>query len=106
MNAFFKEGDHDSLFGVNRIQSRLYDHRGAPINHNPNEMLRTQDLSPIYEENSNLYIFSRTSFAAKGLRIGERPLFFEVPKLESVDIDFEEDFRLAEAIFTSQRAAV
>lgn len=42
---------YDSLFSVNRLQTRLYDKTGAPMNHDPNNLIRTQDLDPIYEEN-------------------------------------------------------
>ncbi|OGQ05099.1 MAG: acylneuraminate cytidylyltransferase [Deltaproteobacteria bacterium RIFCSPLOWO2_01_44_7] len=99
IEQFLKAGDHDSLFGVNRYQSRFYDHQGKAINHYPNEMLRTQDLPPVYEENSNLYLFSRDSFDKTGRRIGNKPILFETPKLESIDIDEEVDFKLAELIY-------
>lgn len=98
-DRFLKEGDHDSLFGVNRFQSRFYDDRGRPINHDPDKLLRTQDLPPVYEENSSLYLFSRESFAKTGRRIGTAPILFEVPKMEAIDIDTEEDFNLAEVLY-------
>lgn len=95
-------GHHDSLFSVTRRQVRLYWHDGRPINHwlhSPQQSLRTQDLEPIYEENSCLYIFSRTSFHRSGnWRIGRHPQMFEINKLEAVDIDQEEDFLLAELL--------
>ena len=90
---------YDSLFSVTRYQVRLYWEDGRPINHNPQELLRTQDLEPIYEENSCLYIFSKASFSQSGdRRIGLRPRMFEINKLEAVDIDEEQDFRLAEIL--------
>ena len=92
--------EHDSLFSVTRIQSRLYWKSGEPLNHNPQELLRTQDLPPLYEENSNFYLFSKASFAASGNgRIGLKPGMFEMDKLEAVDIDEEEDWQLAEILF-------
>jgi CMP-N-acetylneuraminic acid synthetase len=60
--------------------------------------LRTQELPPYFEENSNLYLFTAASFAATNARIGQRPLLFETPRLESVDIDDEEGWRLAEIL--------
>jgi CMP-N-acetylneuraminic acid synthetase len=90
-------GEHDSLFSVTRWQTRLYDAAGTPINHDPNVLLRTQDLPPVYEENSNLYLFTATQIAA-GRRIGSRPILFEIDPLEAVDIDEETDFVLAEAL--------
>jgi CMP-N-acetylneuraminic acid synthetase len=86
----------DSVFGVNRIQSRLYREDGKPINHDPENLIKTQDLPVIYEENSNLYIFSRDSFEKAGKRrIGKNPYMFEIPEMESLDIDVEADFNLA-----------
>ncbi len=89
----------DSVFGVTKVQTRFYDKDANPINHNPEELLRTQDLEPLYEENSNLYIFSKESFKNSGeKRIGVKPQIFEVNKLEAVDIDEPEDFKLAELL--------
>ncbi|MEA2019611.1 MAG: acylneuraminate cytidylyltransferase family protein [Campylobacterota bacterium] len=90
---------YDSVFGVTKVQTRFYDKEAKPINHNPEELLRTQDLEPMYEENSNFYIFSKESFQdANTKRIGLKPQIFEVNKLEAVDIDEPEDFKLAELL--------
>lgn len=89
---------HDSLFGVTRWQTRFYDAAGKPLNHDPKVLLRTQDLPPVYEENSNIYIFGRSTLEERGNRIGQRPMLFEIDRLESTDIDDEEAFQLAEAI--------
>ncbi len=89
---------YDSLFGVTRWQTRLYDQLGRAINHNPAILLQTQDLPPVYEENSCLYLFTRENLLARRNRIGLRPLMFEIPRLEAVDIDEEADFLLAEAL--------
>jgi N-acylneuraminate cytidylyltransferase len=94
---------YDSLFAVTRIQTRFYDKNAKPINHNPEELLRTQDLEPLYEENSNFYIFSKESFKNAGnRRIGLKPRIFEVNKLEAVDIDEPEDFILAELLYKNR----
>ncbi len=93
-----KEDINDSVFSVNRFQSRFFDHQGKAINHNPSELIRTQDLAPIYEENSNFYIFTKSSFAKGQKRIGEKPLLFETSRIESIDIDDEFSFHLAEML--------
>jgi len=90
---------HDSLFGVTRIQNRLWDGLVRPINHNPNILLRTQDLPPIYMENSCLYIFTRSVLETKHNRIGDRPLLFEINPVEAWDIDEDLDFRVAEFLY-------
>lgn len=90
---------NDSVFSVTKLQTRLYDKNAKPINHNPEELLRTQDLEPLYEENSNFYIFSKESFKNAGnKRIGLKPKIFEINKLEAIDIDEPEDFKLAELL--------
>lgn len=88
----------DSLFGVTKFQTRFYKGDGAPINHDPNNLIRTQDLEPWYEENSCIYIFDKKSFRATKARIGLKPLLFEIPKLEAIDIDEKEDWFLASAV--------
>lgn len=88
---------HDSLFSVITLYSRFYQADFTPLNHDPTKLINTQALPPLYEENSCLYLFSTTSFAGnKGNRIGKTPQLFPMSKLESLDIDTEDDFRLAE----------
>jgi len=92
----------DSLFGVTRLHTRLYDQHGRPMNHNPDVLLRTQDLPPIFEENSCIYIFSRETLMARRNRLGERPFMFEIPAIEAWDIDEELDFIITETLFQHQ----
>jgi CMP-N-acetylneuraminic acid synthetase len=82
----------DSLFSVTRIQTRLWDQLGRAVNHNPNILLQTQDLPPIFEENSCIYIFTRQILLSRRNRLGERPLMFEIPAAQAWDIDDELDF--------------
>jgi len=97
--------NYDSVFSVTKLQTRLYWKDGSPINHNPSELLRTQDLPPVFEENSNFFIFSKHSFhAASNKRIGLNPLMFEMNKLEALDIDEPADFILAETVHKLQLA--
>lgn len=93
--------DYDSLFSVTRLQTRLWDAHQQPVNHNPSELIRTQDLEPLFEENSCIYLFSKESLTQNGNRIGRRPLLFELDRLEALDIDTETDFQLAEAVARS-----
>jgi CMP-N-acetylneuraminic acid synthetase len=93
-----KEGKCDSLFTVNRFQTRFYHADGSAVNHDPNNLIRTQDLEPWFEENSNLYIFNRDSFAKTNARIGKRPMMFETPRAESADIDDQEGWNIAETM--------
>lgn len=85
----------DSLFTVDRVQTRFYRADGSAVNHDPDNLMRTQDLEPWFEENSNLYLFSRDSFAATQARIGRQPMMFEGPRFESIDIDDQDDWDFA-----------
>ena len=96
---------YDSLFGVSRIQARLWDKDTRPVNHDPKVLLRTQDLDPIYLENSCIYVFSPDTLRTYGNRIGARPLMFEIPPDEAVDIDEESDFTLAEQLWAIRHPA-
>ena len=87
----------DSLFTVDRLQNRLYRSDASAVNHDPGNLVRTQDLEPWFVENSNLYVFTADSFAATGARIGRHPVLLEMSRLESLDIDTPEDWALAEA---------
>lgn len=104
IETYFNSLDnYDSVFGVTKVQTRFYDKDAKPVNHNPEELLRTQDLEPLYEENSNFYIFSKDSFKNAGnKRIGVKPKIFEVNKLESIDIDEPEDFIFAELLYKNR----
>lgn len=93
-----RTGVADSLFTVNKFQTRFYRADGSAVNHDPDNLIQTQDLEPWYEENSNLYLFSGASFAATRARIGKRPMMFETPQLESVDIDTPTDWDVADSI--------
>jgi CMP-N-acetylneuraminic acid synthetase len=87
---------HDSLFSVTRLQTRLYFQDGRAINHDPSVLIQTQDLPPVYEENSCLYIFTRETLLNRHHRIGERPLMFEIDADEAWDIDEELDFAITD----------
>ncbi len=87
---------YDSLFSVTRLQTRLYFQDGRAINHNPLELIQTQDLPPVYEENSCIYMFTRENLERKKHRIGDSPLMFEIDADEAWDIDEELDFEIAD----------
>ena len=91
-------GNTDSLFTVNKFQTRFYRSDGSPVNHDPNNLVQTQDLEPWFEENSNLYIFTKNGFKATNARIGSNPILFEMSSIESIDIDTEKDWALAEIV--------
>lgn len=94
---------YDSLFSVTRMQTRYWDGLARAVNHNPNILIRTQDLPPVYEENSCIYIFEGRTLKDRHNRIGNRPLLFEIDKVEAQDIDDEIDFLVADLIYKQTR---
>jgi CMP-N-acetylneuraminic acid synthetase len=85
----------DSLFTVDKVQTRFYRADSSPVNHDPDNLIPTQELEPWFEENSNLYIFTSRSFADKRARIGKLPMMLESPSFESIDIDTPADWKFA-----------
>jgi len=97
---FVRNNKYDSIFSVTKIQTRLYNDKCIAVNHNPKKLIRTQDLPPLYEENSNFFIFTKKSFYENDKkRIGQKPMMFEIDKLEAIDIDEPQDFIIAEALY-------
>ena len=106
-NALVQFGENnntsDSLFSVNKIQTRFYRKDLSPVNHDPDNLIRTQDLETWYEENSCIFVFSKESFSKTAARIGKSPMMFVTPPLESIDIDEPEDWVLAEALAVARK---
>ena len=99
IESFLAAGDrHDSLFSVTPLQTRFWTAGGEAINHDPNKLLRTQDLAPVMEENSCLYLFDADTLTRRGNRIGERPLLFPIDRAEAWDIDDELDWQIVELL--------
>ncbi len=96
---------YDSLFGVTRLQTRLWDQLGRAINHNPAILLQTQDLPPVYEENSCMYLFTRQTLLARRNRLGERPMMWEINRSEAWDIDEEIDFAIVNFLMQQKPAS-
>ena len=96
IETFFTQQEHDSLLSVTEIHSRYYWPDGRAVNHNPDALIRTQELPPLLEENSCIYIFSREVFASRKNRIGHKPLLYPINPYEAVDIDEMIDFEIAE----------
>lgn len=91
-------GGYDSSFAAKKLQDFLWKD-GAPFNYELDNIPRTQDLPPLYEETSGFYIYEKTVMTELGRRIGNRPYIVEVGEIESVDIDEAEDFMIADAIY-------
>lgn len=106
LQSFLDQRDrYDSLFTVTPLHTRLWWPDGRPVNHDPMVLLRTQDLPPIMEENSCLYVFDRATLESRGNRIGERPLLYPLEPGEAWDIDEEIDWAIVEHLYAAREAA-
>lgn len=94
---------YDSLFSVTRLQTRLYDQEGQALNHNPGELIQTQDLPPVYEENSCIYLFTERSLRSCGHRIGKAPCMYAIDSREAWDIDTPLDFEIVDFLMSKRR---
>lgn len=95
----FQDERLDSLFTVTPHYKRFWNGECEPINHNPNELLRSQDLPPLYEDNSCVYLFTRDFFGKYGVRMNKKSKMFILnEKEETIDIDTNFDWRVAECL--------
>ena len=92
-----KEG-YESLFSVKTHHTRFYNSNGEDMNHNRFKLIPTQDLDPIYEENSCIYIFTKESLFTFKARIAKKAFLFKMSDIESTDIDWPDDFELAQIL--------
>jgi CMP-N-acetylneuraminic acid synthetase len=102
IERFFSQKENDALFSVTSVKTRFYWKDGTGINHDPKHLIRTQDLDPVYEENSCLYIFSKETNQKIKNRLGSNSLMFPIDRLEATDIDDMEDFYWAEHLLTQK----
>lgn len=91
-------GEYDSAFAAKKLQDFLWKD-GKPFNYQLDNIPRTQDLPPLYEETSGFYIYKNEVMTKLNRRIGDKPYIVEVSEIESTDIDELEDFLIADAIY-------
>ena len=94
---------YDSLMTVNKIQTFLWNEAG-PVNYDKQKMRwpRTQDLKPVFEVNSGAFLVSLVTAVRWQDRIGEQPLLFELNHSEAFDIDWPQDFEMAERLWKAE----
>ncbi len=92
-----KTGEYDSAFCAVKLQDYLWQD-GHPLNFDASNLPRTQDLKPIFQETSGVYVFTKEVFLKHKRRVGEKPFIKEVSFKEAVDIDNPDDFDLAEVM--------
>ncbi len=98
IREFRERPSHDSLIPVTAHNMWFYDADMNPINHDPQNLERTQDMEPVYEDNGALYMYTEETIERTGHRIGENPFVFEIDEIEAMDIDVLSDFKIAESL--------
>lgn len=92
-------GKYDSAFSAVLLQDYMW-MNGKPLNYDMKNIVRTQDLEPIYMETGAFFIFRKEVFTKLGQRIGNNPYIYEIDQFEAVDIDTAEDFEFAKVVAT------
>lgn len=93
---------YDSLMTTTLIHGFLWDEL-APINYDrcKEKWPRTQTIAPVHEINSGVFLNSTENYRKLEDRIGNKPFLYPINKITAHDIDWHEDFVIAEAIATS-----
>ena len=90
----------DSLMTVLKLQGFIWDENG-PLSYDRKHLKwpMTQNIQPLFEIDSGVFISSAENYKAHSDRIGRNPLLVEQEKLKSIDIDWPQDFHLAELLW-------
>ena len=98
LNTFLKSKSHDSINSVSPEKKFLWQN-GKPINYNINLTPKSQDLPDIVSLNFAITITQRQSMMKRKNVVGYKPTFFELDKVEAMDIDDLIDFKVAELMY-------
>lgn len=90
-------GKYDSAFSATQEKKFAW-YQDHPLNYDPANVPRTQDMTPVYIETSAFYIFSRDLWGNHGRRVGFHPYIACVDPIEAVDIDEKADYDFAQII--------
>ena len=91
---------YDSLVSVKELKNFLLNQEGKLVNNTTNiPWPRTQDLEPLYEINHAIFLAKRSVYTEQKNRIGQKPLLYIMDEIHSKDIDWEEDFKIAEIMY-------
>lgn len=95
-----KSGKYDSAFAAVKMQNFIW-YRDEPLNFSISNNLRTQDMEPVWIELSTPFVFTKDAYKIYGGRTGNRPYRCECSTIEGIDIDYPEDFELANLVYSS-----
>ena len=97
VNSLMSATEKDSIFTAFK-ECGWFWFENSPVNYNPESLPRSQDAKMPFKETTGLYGITNESLKKNRCRIGKNPLFFFINEVESLDIDTEFDFKLAEII--------
>lgn len=102
--AAFEAGTHDSLMTVTTLRTFLWRDSGAMnYDRRKEKWPRTQTLEPVYVVNSAAFLMAAPLMRQMQDRVGDRPVLFEIDEIAAFEVDWEEQFHIAEKIFLSFR---
>lgn len=88
----------DSVVTTTAVKEYLWEGNRA-INYDPTNHPRSQDLPNIYSLNFAVNVLSKKTMIRKRNILGDKFIPYEIGKIESIDIDEEDDFKIAELLF-------
>ena len=105
INLYFEKmsENYDSLMSVKEIQNYVWSKKENKVSNRKDDDFkkwpRTQDLEKVYEVNSAIFIASKKIYKKENDRIGKKPYLLIHSFLQSIDVDWEEDFKIAEKLY-------
>lgn len=98
---------YDSLVGVKELRNFLLNTEGRLVNNNTGiPWPRTQDLEILYEINHTMFLTKREVYEIQKDRIGKKPFLYVMDEICSMDIDWEDDFAIAETLYKYQKGTI
>lgn len=94
----FNEKNLDTLLSVNVLKQFLWNRSGKPLNYDPHNRKRRQDIDGELVENGSFYISTRETIKNTGTRFGEKVDFYEIPHYYGYEIDDHFDFKFVEKL--------
>ena len=93
-----KSGAYDSAYAAVKMQNFIW-YKNEPLNFSIDNNLRTQDMEPVFCELSTPFVFTKKTFKENHGRTGKNPYRCECNSIEGIDIDYPEDFELANLVY-------
>lgn len=102
-----KSEGFDSLMTALKLQGFIWNTE-KPISYNRNALKwpMTQNIEPLFEVDSGVFMSSIKTYSELSDRIGLKPYIYEQSKIKSIDIDWPDDFLFAENMWIENVAKI